>query len=334
MGNEISEASRPSLDWGHVWDTRDVRAAEAFDYYREGICQSFMELVPEAEAGRRRAFSARVESHPLGEGAVNRVHATSHLVLRTRREIERSPRECFYLNLQLGGECRIAQAGAEIALRPGDVGIFDSGRPFALEHRKLPSLGVASFWVPKDALGERLSAPLPEAPRIVSREPVLGGLIAETARSIHDGFGHLGEASSGRLFSMLLDLTAMALGHETGTDVSRLPSRRDAQYLTLCRYVRRNHADPGLDAARCGQALGISPRYVQKLFALNGTTLGAFLLETRLHAAATMLRAPANAQLPVTSIAFSCGFSDLSHFGRAFRRRYETTPGEWRRRLH
>ncbi|MVA97024.1 helix-turn-helix domain-containing protein [Nitratireductor sp. CAU 1489] len=322
----------PALHWGSVWDTRDVDGTEAFDYYRDGICQSFMELLPELEAVRRRHFKARVESHPLGEGAVNRVDATAHLVLRTGREIARSPRECYYLNLQRGGECRIDQAGTEIALRAGDVGIFDSGRPFSLEHRRLSSLAVSSFWVPKEALAARLGGRLPERPRLLSFEPALGRLIAETARSIDETAGHLPEAASARLFSMLLDLTAMVLGGE-GVGVSRT-SRADAQLLALRCFVERNFADPRLDAARCARAMGISPRYVQKLFARAGTTLGAFVMEVRLGEAACALRAPAKAGLPVTSIAYACGFSDLSHFSRSFRARYGAPPGAWRRLAH
>ncbi|WP_127599535.1 helix-turn-helix domain-containing protein [Nitratireductor alexandrii] len=322
----------PSLHWGSVWDTRDVGDVEAFDYYRDGICQSFMELLPELEAARRRRFKARVESHRLGEGAVNRVDATAHLVLRTGREIARSPRECYYLNLQRGGECRIDQAGTEIALRAGDVGIFDSGRPFSLEHRRLSSLAVSSFWVPREALASRLGGHLPERPRLLSTVPALGRLIAETARSIDETAGYLPEAASARLFSMLLDLTAMALG---GEGVAVAPgSRADAQFVALRRYVERCFADPRLNAARCARAIGISPRYVHKLFARAGTTLGAFVMEVRLREAAAALRAPAKAAVPVTSIAYACGFSDLSHFSRSFRARYGAPPGAWRRLAH
>ena len=323
----------PPLRWGSMWDTRDVDPHEAFDYYREGICQAFMELLPDLEPERRRRFNATVQSLPLGEGAVNRVDATAHLVVRTRREIARSPRECFYLNLQRDGECRIDQSGREIMLRPGDVGIFDSGRPFSLEHRTRTSLSVSSFWLPKEALAARLDGRLPENPELLSIQPGLGRLISETTRTIDETAGHLAPEETARLFSMLLDLTAMALSGRGGMETSP-GSRADAQFLALRRFVERNFRDPGLDADRCARAFDVSPRYVQKLFARSGTTLGIVVMDLRLREAAAALRAPAYAEVPVTSIAYACGFSDLSHFHRAFRRRYGMPPGAWRRQAH
>lgn len=327
-------APSPALRWGSVWDTRDVEAREAFDYYREGICESFMELRPEAAAVRRARFSARVESMPIGSGAVNRVHATSHLVMRTAREIARSPGECFYLNLQSGGECHIAQSGREITLRAGDVGIFDSGRPFTLEHPRLPTLAVASFWVPKQALLSRLGGMGPDGPRVLSLHPGLGRLVVETTRAANDGAAGLPADQAARLFEILLDVTAMALSPATASEALPGRGRRAALQLALRRFVERNAADPGLDASRCARAFDISVRYVHRLFELEGTTLGAYLLDVRLANAAAALLAPASAHLPVTTIALDHGFGDLSHFGRAFKARYGVPPGEWRRRGH
>lgn len=33
----------------------------------------------------------------------------------------------------------------------------------------------------------------------------------------------------------------------------------------------------------------------------------------------------------ITDVAFACGFSDLSHFGRLFARNFGMTPSRWRR---
>jgi len=48
--------------------------------------------------------------------------------------------------------------------------------------------------------------------------------------------------------------------------------------------------------------------------------------------AATRQVYPTTLHLPTATIAAETGFSDPSHFTRAFRARYGMTPGEWRRR--
>jgi AraC family transcriptional regulator len=59
-----------------------------------------------------------------------------------------------------------------------------------------------------------------------------------------------------------------------------------------------------------------------------GMTPHAFLVETRLQAARRMLEHSAAA---ISTIALDCGFSHQSHFGRAFRAAFGTTPLRYRK---
>lgn len=314
-----------------LWDTRDVSPAEAFGYYRDGICDAFMDLAPELEAPVRQRFRARVEHVPLGDGAVNRVRATAHEVVRTRAEIARSPEECFYLNYQTEGLCEIAQAGECLALPAGGVAIFASGVPFALEHRRRPTLGVRSFFVPARLLDERVPGGVRRRPVAVSRDPAVGHLIVETARTLGEGAPNLSPETAARLFAILVDLTALALGGARADRVDAPSARGAAMFMRLRNHVARDLCDPRLGVAEAARAVGISPRYLHRLFEREGTSFGAYVLEQRLLLAASRLRDPARAALTIAAIAYDCGFRDLSHFGRAFRARFAATPSEWRR---
>ncbi len=73
---------------------------------------------------------------------------------------------------------------------------------------------------------------------------------------------------------------------------------------------------------------GLSRRRFSDLFrAQAGTSFLERLTTLRLDHAAALLR---QGNHSVTGVAFSCGYRDLSHFYRAFRRRYGRPPGEWR----
>ena len=313
-----------------VWDTRDVQPTEAFSYYRDGICEAFMDLAPEASADERGRFRARIESVRLGPAAVNRVAACSHTVLRTRREIARSPAQCFYLNYQAAGRCEINQAGRVVSLRPGDVGIFDSALPFELEHGLKPKLGVYSFWIPHDALASRLGRDASGGPKLLSSHPAVGGLIAETARTLGEQAERLSPSDAGRLLEILLDLTAMAID-DRRAEVDRVAGRSQAALLLLKSEAERHYADPDLSAQVLAHRCGLSERWVHRLFEREGMTFRQWLLQRRLSHASRMLRDPALARLPVNSIALQCGFRDMSHFGRVFHEQYGRAPGAWRR---
>lgn len=58
-----------------------------------------------------------------------------------------------------------------------------------------------------------------------------------------------------------------------------------------------------------------------------------FLHEFRLDAAAARLRDPAQARLPVLSIALDCGYGSIGPFNRAFKSRFGVTPSQWRNEM-
>jgi AraC-like DNA-binding protein len=93
-------------------------------------------------------------------------------------------------------------------------------------------------------------------------------------------------------------------------------------------HVERNLCDPDLDAQSIAARFGVTPRFVHMVFARTGRTAGTFILERRLALAAARLRAePAER---ITAIAFEAGFSELSHFCRAFRRHFGVSARDYR----
>src|SRR5215471_3882185 len=72
--------------------------------------------------------------------------------------------------------------------------------------------------------------------------------------------------------------------------------------------------------------LGMSRRYVQKLFEGTGKSFTEHLAGCRLERAFAMLTDPHHLHLAIIDIAFAVGFGDVSHFNRMFRRRFGETP--------
>ncbi|MGY3440101.1 MULTISPECIES: helix-turn-helix domain-containing protein [unclassified Bradyrhizobium] len=324
----MQQIARPDRAPSLAWNTEDVRPAEQFAYYREAICQVFMKLTPEPTD--RSSFPARIERIGLGAGAINRVTFPGHLVRRSASDIAASSSSCFYLNLKLAGRCRIDQDGRAVELSPGQVGIFDSARLFALHHSQGPALQVASFWVPTQLLRDRLPPSFEFGPARVSDDPLVGHLIVETAQALNSAASGMPEAESARLFGVLLDLVALSLSRDgrRGADPMSLV---EATWIALRRAVDSRLREPGLGVAAIAAAIGISERYVHKLFERAGTTFASYVMDRRLDGAARDLKDPAIAGRAIGEIAFDWGFSDLSHFTRRFRHRFGCTPRDWRR---
>ncbi|HTV27938.1 MAG TPA: helix-turn-helix transcriptional regulator [Xanthobacteraceae bacterium] len=107
------------------------------------------------------------------------------------------------------------------------------------------------------------------------------------------------------------------------TPSHRIRAMRRAAVL---RDIEQRSGDPELSALAVAARLGITPRYVHLLLKETGRTFSHHVLEKRLDKAATLLRDPRWHHRKIADIAAEAGFSDLSHFSRAFRRAYGTTP--------
>ncbi|MFD9209500.1 helix-turn-helix domain-containing protein [Streptomyces sioyaensis] len=76
----------------------------------------------------------------------------------------------------------------------------------------------------------------------------------------------------------------------------------------------------------------ISVRYLHCLFQQDKHTVSGFLREQRLERCRAELADPAHAARSVGAIRARWGFPDAAVFGRAFKRTYGVSPGEYRKR--
>jgi AraC family transcriptional activator of tynA and feaB len=74
--------------------------------------------------------------------------------------------------------------------------------------------------------------------------------------------------------------------------------------------------------------MGISLRYLQKLFTARGSTYTHYISSLRLDHAARLIkcRALMKTGQPLSDIAYACGFRDYTCFARGFRQRFGTAP--------
>jgi AraC-like DNA-binding protein len=127
------------------------------------------------------------------------------------------------------------------------------------------------------------------------------------------------------------DLVALTLGATRDTAGAAQDRGVTAARLAAAKtFITRNSSRRELSVGAVAAYLGVSPRYVQRLFETDGTTFSEFLLDQRLTRAHRMLSAPQSRRRPVSVIAFQVGFGDLSYFNRCFRRFYGFTPRDIR----
>lgn len=129
----------------------------------------------------------------------------------------------------------------------------------------------------------------------------------------------------------IYDLAAVTLG--ATRDAAAAASNhgvRAARLAGIKQDIAANVAHGDVSIGAIAARHRVTPRTVQKLFEQDGTTFSEYLLAQRLALAHRMLSDARRAQEKIAVVALMAGFGDISHFYRAFRRRYGVLPTDVR----
>lgn len=270
----------------------------------------------------------RVDARIADLGALNicSVRANTTTIERTSG-LAADPTDAYlFVGMQLSGTSIVVQGDREAVLRPGDLAVYDTRRPYTL----LNDHGIHQhyFRVPIGALalpGRALEAVT--AVRLDGRRPLAratAGYLGHLAESV----GELSAAEAAQATSPTIGLIRTLLTAQLLESPLRREHLDDSLETRVLDYIRVHLADRDLSARRIAAAHHISVRHLYRLMGRSGIVLGDWIRERRLERCRDELADPAS-PTTVTEIAHKWGFSDPSQFGRAFKRVYAMTPREW-----
>ena len=267
----------------------------------------------------------RIQGMPLGPG---------HLwtILSPPVRVSYLPRHdslpLFSVMLQLEGATAAVQCGRECSLAAGDFCVLDGLAPFDLEVAG-PASRIVFVQMPRHAvLSRRDGLERRTAQAFDTQEPG-AALLRHVLTNLLEAAPLLEVEQRTAALASVIQL--LGVPRLPGGDVSA--SRNAERIAAALSFIDAELADPTLTAARVATAQGLSRRRLDQIFATLGTSLSAQIWARRLSQAASDLLDPRFGDRTVTQIAFGVGFEDAAHFTRAFKRRYDCTPREWRNRV-
>jgi AraC-like DNA-binding protein len=228
-----------------------------------------------------------------------------------------------------GGNIHVSYHGTEAELEAGDFVIIDSRPPSRL------SFAQANQSIILTLTPATLSAHLADAERLcgvpVHGEGGMGRVAAGMIKCLwQELVVGLPSEMGATIASNLLDVIATAYATEHRIDIHGA-TRAKARKLQVKRFVEAHLRDPRLSPKFIADSLQLSSRYVRLLFAEEEEHLSSYILRRRLEKCAEQIRRTAWTRTTISDVAFSWGFSSMSHFARVFRAQYGMTAREYRR---
>jgi AraC family transcriptional regulator, positive regulator of tynA and feaB len=299
--------------------TADIEARERRDWLQEMICQEY----------------TRVEVTPPSDGNLfneTTFYAWDNLRLSVIQSngltIERLPREPYkdsqdnYLAVVLlSGNYLLEQNGREVFLQPGDMTLYDATRP----HRIQSSSGFSKLLVsiPRSVMRDRVAGVEHCTAMQVSGKSGIGAITTHFIQSAASQAENMNATAFSELSEPSLDLLTLALNsvRPQGVNLSR---SRSISLRIVKDFVEHCLSDSMLDTAMISAGTHLSARYINDLFKDEGQSLMRYVWGRRLEKCHKEIMSIN--RHPISHIAFRWGFNDLSHFSRAFKRRFGVCP--------
>ncbi|TDT33757.1 helix-turn-helix domain-containing protein [Naumannella halotolerans] len=275
-------------------------------------------------------FAGDLHMTTVNEVTVFELAQTPHVVHRTPELIAASEVAGggFYkLSLQREGIVDLIQDGRTAHIRPGDVAIYDTTRPYELRVETDSRSLILLF--PRRMVDLTPSDVAEVTARVFTRESVLGRLVIPFLEGLGANVERLQGPSGARMVNTALDLLVTLLSSEIDLDSD--PRRRLAKDVQ--HYIEQRLGDATMTPASIAKAHFISTRHLHAIFSEEGATLSAWIRDRRLQQIRRELADPLHAGDPLQQIAARWGLPGATHFSKLFRHTYGESPSHFRRRM-
>jgi AraC-like DNA-binding protein len=236
------------------------------------------------------------------------------------------------LNISLAGGRIVGQRGREAVVRAGEAVLASA------EHTGFVTVPARarfiSLRVPRRLLGPAIADLDTSLLRTIPSDTPALRLLTAFVGPIADADVLAVPQLHGFLATCLHDLFALTVG--ATRDAAEVAAGRGlsaARLRAIKGCIMQSLGDSTLSIGAVAARQRITPRYVRMLFERDGTSFSEFVLGNRLARAHCMLRDPRQAGRTISTIAYECGFGDLSYFGRTFRRQFGATPSDVRHQM-
>ena len=185
--------------------------------------------------------------------------------------------------------------------------------------------------LPRQLLEDRLTLPEDHNMRFLSPRDPMVRILASMMLSFKENAHSFSPEQASVLENSFVEVLAACLNSTRGVTSETAHKRQNLETMALIRqYFRKNFKSSDLTPDRAARELGISRSKLYQLMEDYGGVY-RFIRDLRLRHAMALLGSPTDRRRSLYDIALECGFASDTSFIRAFREKYDMTPGDFRR---
>ena len=264
-------------------------------------------------------FFGQLAMWNLGYLRVAHVRLRGAAVRGMRRRTTAGRQSFSWLAASLSGGFELNYTGRSSVLEPGRMAILDPRRTYVTTFA--PNSEVLWVRVPHVFLEPHFAG---AAQIIIDGTNGAGRIAFDTLKSMLGQVPCLNAGEGKSVADGLINMLAAAGVGAFGTSDRELAGRAST-LQRIKAFVLDNLSDDSLCACSIAAANGLTSRYINRLFEIEGTPLMRWVWRQRLEGARARLATKGEAYA-IGSVAYAYGFKSASHFSHAFRRHFGHAP--------
>jgi AraC family transcriptional regulator, positive regulator of tynA and feaB len=310
-----------------LFSTKGAHPRDRFDLWHSVACKQIVEHSSRPKS--RPEFDAEIASGTLGPLRLILAKNAPMDVVRTSAHIGHARTDDLFICRQMAGLAAFEQSGRDICLSTGEITVLDPLQPYQIIFPSASKMLILK--VPRRELQDRVGrlgeVPLPLIIPTGSEDSLVSHMIGTLPTLT---LGRMNEPNKELIAHHALDLFAASLTKALKSERPRLTTARAVVLMKVRAIIDARLSQPYLSASAVAEAVGVTVRYANKVLAEHNTSIMRLVQTKRLERCRQALEDQAQAHRTVSEIAYSWGFSDMTHFGRRFREAYGMLPSEFR----
>jgi acetamidase/formamidase/AraC-like DNA-binding protein len=236
------------------------------------------------------------------------------------------------LTLHLEGEAMLVDEARQTSIDSGDIVFGPTGATGGLALQS--DFRQLLVTIPREAFRSRLPTPLSLKVGRLQGDRGIGHVFSGMLSSVADRIQQLTAAQLRPIEIALSEFLVSSLADaESLAPAGNMAHGEESMLHRISQHIEARLSDPDLGVGAVAERLGVSTRYLQKLFESAGETFTHYVRLRRLERCRADLVNPLFAHLSISDICFRWNFSDAAHFSRAFREQYRVSPRAYRREV-
>ncbi|WP_082049566.1 helix-turn-helix domain-containing protein [Thalassospira sp. HJ] len=304
----------------------DLPMSVRYDIWKSSIdCIFDVETVPDI---RKNDFHATLDADLMGSMMLARTISKHQFWKRSPSAIAADGMDHYMVQYFHGGGMSSEEGKDGGSLAQGGLLFQDLSQVATAVTTDFDNL-VMIF--PRKLLENRLTLPEDHNMRFLSPRDPMVRILASMMLSFKENAHSFSPEQASVLENSFVEVLATCLNAAHGGTSETAHQRQNLETMALIRqYFRKNFKSPDLTPDRAARELGISRSKLYQLMEDHGGVY-RFIRDLRLRHAMSLLGSPAERNRSLYDIALECGFASDTSFIRAFREKYDMTPGDFRR---